>query len=150
MQEKTAAEGASLGGGLARQYDLDNTTGTIQTLLTYNRPFGDNNTFDVMGGYEYNKFSQNLFMAEGIGFITDAFSFNNLGAARTRNDSSFAQDWKLVSFLSRANVGFKDRYFVTAILRYDGSSKFAEGHKWAAFRGLSASWRHSGEDFMSG
>ena len=142
--------GQALGGGLARQYDLDNTTGTIQTLLTYNRPFGDNNTFDVMGGYEYNKFSQNLFMAEGIGFITDAFSFNNLGAARTRNDSSFAQDWKLVSFLSRANLGFKDRYFVTAILRYDGSSKFAEGHKWAAFPGLSASWRLSGEDFMSG
>jgi iron complex outermembrane receptor protein len=142
--------GVALGGGRARQYDLDNTTGTIQTLLTYNRPFGDNNTLDVMGGYEYNKFSQNLFMAEGIGFITDAFSFNKLDAAKTRNDSSFAQDWKLVSFLSRANLGFKDKYFVTAILRYDGSSKFADGHKWAAFPGLSASWRISGEDFMSG
>ncbi len=142
--------GVRLGGGLARQYDLDNTTGTIQTLLTYNRPLGENNTLDLLGGYEYNKFSSNLFMAEGIGYVTDAFSFNNLGAARTRNDSSFAQDWKLVSFLSRANLGIKDKYFVTAILRYDGSSKFAEGHKWAAFPGLSASWKLSGEDFMSG
>src|SRR5206468_1552672 len=104
--------GEALGGGLARQYDLDNTTGTIQTLLTYNKPFGENNTLDVLGGYEYNKFSSNLFMAEGIGYVTDAFSFNNLGAARTRNDSSYAQDWKLVSFLSRANLGFKDKYFV--------------------------------------
>jgi len=142
--------GEALGGGLARQYDLDNTTGTIQTLLTYNKPFGENNTLDVLGGYEYNKFASNLFMAEGIGYVTDAFSFNNLGAARTRNDSSYAQDWKLVSFLSRANLGFKDKYFVTAILRYDGSSKFAEGHKWAAFPGLSASWKLSSEDFMSG
>ncbi|HKA57455.1 MAG TPA: SusC/RagA family TonB-linked outer membrane protein [Gemmatimonadales bacterium] len=142
--------GQALGGGLARQYDLDNTTGTIQTLLTYNKPFGDNNTLDVLGGYEYNKFTSNLFMAEGIGFITDAFSFNNLGAARTRNDSSFAQDWKLVSFLSRANVGIKDKYFLTGILRYDGSSKFAQGHKWAAFPGISGSWKLSSENFMSG
>jgi iron complex outermembrane receptor protein len=141
--------GEALGGGLARQYDLDNTTGTIQSLLTYNKPFGDNNTLDLLGGYEYTKFTSNLFMAEGIGYVTDAFSFNNLGAAKTRNDSSFSQDWKLVSFLSRANLGFKDKYFVTAILRYDGSSKFAEGNKWAAFPGLSASWRLSGEDFMS-
>src|SRR5438034_11509568 len=39
-----------------------------------------------------------------------------------------------------ANYGFKDRFFVTGVLRYDGSSKFAEGHKWALFPGLSASW----------
>jgi len=142
--------GQALGGGLARQYDLDNTTATIQTLMTYNRPFGENNTLDVLGGYEYTKFNNNLFMAEGKGYVTDAFSFNNLGAAKTRNDSSKATDWRLVSFLSRANLGFKDKYFLTAILRYDGSSKFAVGNKWAAFPGLSASWRLSGEDFMSG
>jgi iron complex outermembrane receptor protein len=45
-----------------------------------------------------------------------------------------------VSFLSRANYGYRDRFFVTGVLRYDGSSKFAEGHKWALFPGLSASW----------
>jgi len=142
--------GKALGGGLARQYDLDNTTGTIQTTLTYNKPFGENNTLDLLGGYEYSKFNQNLFMAEGIGYVTDAFSFNNLGAAKTRNDSSWSQSWILSSFLSRANLGFKDKYFLTAILRYDGSSKFATGNKWAAFPGLSASWKLSSEDFMSG
>ncbi|HWC74214.1 MAG TPA: SusC/RagA family TonB-linked outer membrane protein, partial [Gemmatimonadales bacterium] len=147
---KSNPVGQALGNGLARQYDLDNTTGTIQTTLTYNKPFGDNNTLDLLGGYEYSKFTQNLFMAEGRGYVTDAFSFNNLGAAQTRNDSSFNQDWKLASFLSRANLGFKDKYFVTAILRYDGSSKFAVNHKWAAFPGLSASWKLSSEDFMSG
>ncbi len=140
--------GAALGGGLARQYDLDNSTRTLQTLLTFRRQIGEAHSFDVVGGYEYNKFTSNLFMAQGIGYFTDAFSFNNLGAAVTRTDSSAAAQSRLVSFLSRVNYGFKDRYFLTGALRYDGSSKFAVGHKWAAFPGISGSWHISQEEFM--
>jgi iron complex outermembrane receptor protein len=147
---KASPVGEALGGGLARQYDLDNSTQTVQTLLTYQRQSGENHSFDVMGGYEYTKFASNLFMAEGVGFVSDANGFNKLESALTRTDSSWASDWRLVSFLSRVNYGYKDRYFVTGVLRYDGSSKFAVGNKWAAFPGLSASWRLSGEDFMSG
>ena len=142
--------GQALGGGLARQYDLDNATQTVQTLLTFKRQVGENHSLDVVGGYEYSKFKTNLFMAQGIGFFTDAFSFNKLDAAVTRNDSSAATERRLVSFLSRANYGYKDRYFVTGVLRYDGSSVFAEGHKWALFPGLSASWHLSQEEFLRG
>jgi len=139
--------GNALGGGVARQYDLENNARTVQTLLTYRRETGDN-SFDIVGGYEYNKFASNLFMAEGKGFSTDAFSFNNIGAATSRTDSSDAQQSLLVSFLSRANFGYKNRYFVTGTFRYDGSSKFAPGHKWSTFPGISASWHLSDEDFM--
>ena len=139
--------GNALGGGVARQYDLENNARTVQTLLTYRRETGDN-SFDIVGGYEYNKFASNLFMAEGKGFSTDAFSFNNIGAATSRTDSSDAQQSLLVSFLSRANFGYKNRYFVTGTFRRDGSSKFAPGHKWSTFPGISASWHLSDEDFM--
>ncbi|OLE73222.1 MAG: hypothetical protein AUG74_04755 [Bacteroidetes bacterium 13_1_20CM_4_60_6] len=142
--------GAALGGGLARQYDVSNSTVTVQNLLTYRRQVGEVHSFDIVGGYEYSKYTKNLFMAEGKGYFTDAFSFNNLGAAVTRNDSSWSEESRLVSFLSRANYGFKDRFFVTGVLRYDGSTKFAEGHKWALFPGLSASWHVSQEEFMRG
>ncbi len=139
--------GNALGGGVARQYDLENNARTVQTLLTYRRETGDN-SFDIVGGYEYNKFASNLFMAEGKGFSTDAFSFNNIGAATSRTDSSDAQQSLLVSFLSRANFGYKNRYFVTGTFRRDGSSKFAPGHKWSTFPGISASWHLSDEEFM--
>jgi len=142
--------GEALGGGLARQYDLDNSTRTVQTLLTFRRQVGEAHSFDIVGGYEYNKYTSHLFMAEGKGFFTDAFSFDNLGAAVTRTDSSASEEARLVSFLSRANYGYKDRYFVTGVLRYDGSSKFAAGHKWALFPGLSGSWHVSQEDFLRG
>jgi len=138
--------GVALGGGLAQQASLENSTRTLQTLLTFNRQAGVS-SFDVVGGYEYTKFSSNLVGAQGVGFFTDAFGFNNLSVANSKTNWSDAQDWRLVSFLSRANYGYKDKYFVTGILRYDGSSKFATGHQWALFPGLSASWHLSQEGF---
>jgi len=138
--------GVSLGGGLAQQASLDNATRTLQTLLTFNRQVGVS-SFDVVGGYEYTKFSSNLIGAQGVGFFTDAFGYNNLSVATSKTNWSDAESWRLVSFLSRANYGYKDKYFVTGILRYDGSSKFATGHQWALFPGLSASWKLSQEGF---
>lgn len=140
--------GQAQGGGLARQGDLENQTQTIQTVVNYQRPFGGNNTLDFVGGYEYSKFQTNSVTAQGIGFFTDAFGFNNLNAATTRTTFSNATEALLASFFGRANLGFNDRFYVTGVLRYDGSSRFAEGHKWAAFPGLSGSWHLSQESFM--
>jgi iron complex outermembrane receptor protein len=141
--------GVALGGGLARQSNLENSTRTLQTTLSYNRSIGEGNTLDFVGGYEYTKNTKNFVRAQGTGFFTDAFSFNNLGSAQTREDSSDAIEDRLVSFFSRANIGIKDRFFVTGVLRDDGSSKFAAGHKWALFPALSGSWRLSQEAFMA-
>src|SRR6266446_6617647 len=140
--------GQAQGGGIPRQPDLDNQTQTVQTLLNYQRPFGGNNTLDFVGGYEYSKFNTNSVTAQGIGFFTDAFSFNNLNAATTRTTFSDATEARLASFFTRANVGLNDRFYVTGVLRYDGSSRFAAGHKWAAFPGLSGSWHLSKESFL--
>lgn len=141
--------GVALGGGLASQKTLDNSTRTLQTTLSYNRAIGEGNTLDFVGGYEYTKNRTSAITARGIGFITDAFSFNSLNSALTKEDSSGASEDRLVSFFTRANVGIKDRFFITGVLRNDGSSKFAEGHKWALFPALSGSWRLSQEGFMA-
>ena len=142
--------GGTLGGGLARVYSQDNNTKTVQTLLTFRRQVGESHSFDMVGGYEYSEFKKTLAMGQGIGYVTDVTLYNSLGSGNTLKDSSYGELSKLVSFLSRANYGFKDRFFVTGVLRYDGSSKFAEGHKWAAFPGLSGSWHLSQEEFMRG
>jgi len=142
--------GRTLGNGLARVYSQDNATKTLQTLLTYRRQLGEAHSLDVVGGYEYSKFTKTVAMGQGIGFVTDALKYNALDAAGTLRDSSDASESRLVSFLSRANYGYKDRFFVTGVLRYDGSSKFAAGHQWALFPGLSASWHLTQEEFLRG
>ena len=52
-------------------------------------------------------------------------------------------DERWISFITRANYGYKQRYFLTGVVRRDGRSAFGAAHKWATFPGISASWRLS-------
>ena len=55
-----------------------------------------------------------------------------------------------MSFLARVSYNYDSKYYITANLRADGSSKLAPGHRWGYFPSVSAAWRLSGEDFMEG
>jgi TonB-dependent starch-binding outer membrane protein SusC len=137
--------------GLARQEELDLQNLNFQSLLTWSPEFGGEQEFEVVGGYEFTDFDNGGFGATVRGFSTDAFGFNNLGGGN-KNASDLPFSWReesrLVSFFSRANYGFKNRYFLTGVLRYDGSSRLAEGNKWSTFPAVSASWRLSDESFF--
>ena len=140
--------GQALGGGLAQVQNLENRTQTIQTLLTYDGQVGEGNSLNFVGGYEYSKFNTDWIMGKGIGFFTDAYSYHALDAATTRISSSSGSESRLSSFFGRANLGYHDRFFVTGVMRYDGSSRFSINHKWALFGGLSGSWNMMQEGFM--
>jgi TonB-linked SusC/RagA family outer membrane protein len=136
--------------GRARQASKDAQAITFQSLLTYRRELTGEHHFDVVGGYEYSEAENSEFWIDARNFLTDEFSFNNLGASNARNRETFSwsEDSRLVSFFGRANYSFRDRYFVTGVLRRDGSSRFGAGNKWSVFPALSASWRISKEAFM--
>jgi len=138
-------------GGRARQVSHDNTAVTLQSLLTLQKQINDVHGFDIVGGYELAKYRQEEFAAEGQDFATDAFGFNNLGGGNLLiRPWSWREDSELVSFFTRVNYNYSDRYFLTGVLRRDGSSRFGAGNKWAVFPAVSASWRVSEEPFMSG
>jgi TonB-linked SusC/RagA family outer membrane protein len=139
--------------GLARQAQRSLQNLNFQQLLTATPRIGGRQELEIVGGYEYSSFVNNGFEAITQGFITDAFTFNNLGAGNAATSPvpiSYIQESKLVSFFSRANYGFADKYFLTGVVRRDGSSRLAEGHKWSVFPAVSGSWRISNEDFMRG
>lgn len=71
-------------------------------------------------------------------------------AAGTKNAKvgGYPYSSSLLSFFGSANFAYDGRYLLSANLRYDGSSKFAKGHKWGLFPSVSAAWRFSGEEFM--
>ncbi|HUG41628.1 MAG TPA: TonB-dependent receptor [Longimicrobiales bacterium] len=134
--------------GRARQVDTENGAVTLQTLLTLQRQFTDHQ-FDVVGGYEFAEYTAAEFGAEGQGFATDAFRYHNLGGGNVLvKPWSWREESRLVSFFSRVNYGWQDRYYLTGVLRYDGSSRFGAGNKWALFPAVSASWRISEESFF--
>ena len=55
----------------------------------------------------------------------------------------------IASFFGRVNYSLKDTYLLSAILRADGSSNFARGHRWGYFPSVSAGWIISNEAFMA-
>jgi len=134
--------------GYARQAERDLQNANFQQLLTYSPRFGDSE-LEVVGGYEYTKINNRGFDATAQSFVSDAFTVNSLGAAASFPlPGSYQVESALASFFSRANYGYKGKYFLTGVVRYDGSSRLAQGHQWATFPAIGATWRLNEEDFF--
>ena len=56
----------------------------------------------------------------------------------------------IASFFGRVNYNYQEKYMASVIMRADGSSTFARGHRWGYFPSVSAGWVISNESFMSG
>ncbi len=140
--------------GYGRQADRDNTSKTLQALLTFHRPFdtfGGTHDVEVTGGYEWNQYNVGEFGAASQNFLTDAPGYNNLGGGATLlKPYSTRDESKLISFFGRANYSLNDKYFLTGVVRRDGSSRFGANNQWAVFPAISGAWRISQESFMSG
>lgn len=105
----------------------------------------------VLGGVSVQTSNFEDQYAEAQSFPNDAFSFNNLGAGKTRSGlGSNAVDWTILSYLGRATYALRDRYLFTVTGRADGSSRFAINNKWAMFPSAAFAWRAIDEDFMRG
>ncbi|MEJ7588230.1 MAG: TonB-dependent receptor [Ferruginibacter sp.] len=67
------------------------------------------------------------------------------------NSTGFSENrgaWALIGYLGRASYNFNHKYYADAVIRRDGSSRFAPGHKWGTFPSGSVAWRISQEGFM--
>ncbi len=114
----------------------------IETTLTYS---GDADKFyyTILGGYSFQEFIFDGHGASGGDFLTDQFSFNNLGASLDFPNGlgsafSYKNLNKLVAFFGRVNLNFGDTYFLNASVRREGSTLFGENNKYATFPAVSA------------
>ena len=137
--------------GYAQKTYAEYTNAQGELYVNYSKVFGKHNV-SALGGYSYLENIYEGFGAQRSGFVTDAFSYNNLGAGynyRLGDVYSYKGKSNLVSFYARANYSFDGKYLFTATVREDGSSRFGENNKWGTFPSASAAWRISNEEFMS-
>jgi TonB-linked SusC/RagA family outer membrane protein len=93
---------------------------------------------DFMGGYAYQDFTNEGFSAQGSNFITDDFTFNNLGAALDVKNgkgiiTSYKNSNRLSAFFGRIVLNINDLWVISASARYEGSSRFGATRKWSLF-----------------
>lgn len=124
---------------------------TWENLVNYTRDVGTNDNFGLtfLQSIQSSRFERQK--SEVLNLPYEEQLFYNIGTAEVKgNLSSFLEEWSLASFLGRANYNINGKYLLQASLRADGSSRLAEGNKWAYFPGFSAGWRIGAEPFLAG
>ncbi|HIY14155.1 MAG TPA: TonB-dependent receptor [Candidatus Alistipes cottocaccae] len=118
-------------------------------LLTYRMGRKAGHSLEVLIGQENSGRTTEYLKGTAMDFPFDNLGNNNLGlgAKPTEVTSNYAESM-LVSFFTRVNYNYRDRYFFDATLRADGSTVFSDGNKWGVFPAFSAAWRISEEKFM--
>ena len=70
------------------------------------------------------------------------------GTVKSYDTSRYKGQIYLVSWYGRANYSLLDRYLLTFTARYDGSSRFSDGHRWGFFPSAAFAWRVKDESFL--
>lgn len=144
----TVTEGRNVGGDASINANKQ-TLLLNENYLTYNKTFGELHNFTAMAGYSIQTSSNESWGARGQSFISDAFSFWNLGSAAVwQTPNSNLTEWQISSYYGRLNYSLSDKYLITFNARYDGSSNFSRNNKWAFFPSGAIAWNMKNEDFM--
>ena len=155
-------------GGDYRNYDRDRWDGTLshrngpsnsrlrkdntnrfhlvsESTLNFNKRI-DKHDFGVVAGMAYEEWNDDYQELVANSYANDIIRV--ITAANLTGASADASEEKLISYLSRLNYSFDDKYLLSLSARWDGSSKFGPDRKFGFFPAASVGWRVSEEDFL--
>ncbi|WEK34119.1 MAG: TonB-dependent receptor [Candidatus Pseudobacter hemicellulosilyticus] len=123
----------------------DNMNWLVENTLEYNWEKGEHRV-NVLGGQSAQKNFLKEAYIEGNSYPNDLVK--TLNASQITSAGTREEEWALTSYFARINYAFRDKYYVSAAIRTDGSSRFGASKKWGRFPSISAGWRISDEVFM--
>ncbi|WP_438711712.1 SusC/RagA family TonB-linked outer membrane protein [Aquimarina muelleri] len=121
--------------GFKSDTDLAVKNRLFDAYLAYNKTLGDLN-IEGTGGYSYQK-----------------FELSRLETGNQRDPSNATErtinpDEVLLAYFLRTNLKFKDKYFISASIRRDGTSRFGKDNRFGYFPSASVGWQISEENFL--
>ncbi|MDF1548580.1 MAG: TonB-dependent receptor [Bacteroidales bacterium] len=133
---------APLDYGTLNDYNGTNRSSLIDFYLNYKKDLSQiRSNIDVTGGYSWQWFQrEGDSYTRGIQDATHPY--------QKQDSTSFFTENYLVSFFGRLNYTLMDKYLLTATVRYDGSSRFAEGNRWGLFPSAAFAWKIKEESFL--
>jgi TonB-linked SusC/RagA family outer membrane protein len=115
---------------------------TLDNILSYRRALRADHHVDATLLYSIERNTSDSDDETASSLPYESQRFFNLGSAGTiESISSGISQWALKSYMGRLNYAFKDRYLFTLTTRVDGSSRLAEGKKYATFPSVALGWR---------
>lgn len=115
--------------------------------LTYSNNFG-RHTLATTAVFELSRTTDTRMSISGSGLSNESVGYWDVTNAATRNESNSYTQSSLMSGILRVNYDYGKRYFFTAAVRADGSSKFQRDHRWGFFPSAAVAWDIAAENFM--
>ena len=146
LPAKVEGEGAE-----AYRYEGDAYRFSSENTISYKRKFSRGHNLDALLGFTVSTDLTNLLSLNAKGLLVDGLKWNNMnGVASKENYTASSSNTKVVreSVLARFNYNYKSKYYLTFTGRYDGSSNFADNHKWGFFPSGAFKWNMKQEKFL--
>ena len=128
-------------GGVNNQYRQTRSNSYLNAYLNYAKEIkAIGSRLELVAGYEYQEYK------------TTNYNFSDLTYDKTvvssPNFTSNVPEYRLVSYLGRANLNILNKYVLTASVRQDGSSKFNPDNRYALFPSAAFAWKLKEENFL--
>jgi TonB-linked SusC/RagA family outer membrane protein len=119
-----------------------------RNILTYDKTFAKKHNMNLMVGQEMSNSHWETQASAATGFLSNSAHDPSAGDVTTSSGTGSQTDSSLFSYFGRGFYSYDDRYLLTATLRRDGSSKFADGHRWGWFPSAAFAWKVKNEKFL--
>ncbi|CAG5000013.1 TonB-dependent receptor P3 [Dyadobacter sp. CECT 9275] len=145
---RLAIDGASVG-GKGSVGNTQDVNWLNENTLNYNRQLTPRHNISALLGYTIQGLGRETVTAYANTFSDDFAQYNNLGAGSTLvSPSTGASQWRLISYIARANYAYDDRFLATFTARRDGSSRFGPNNKFGFFPSGALAWKIANEKWV--
>ncbi|MDE5420699.1 TonB-dependent receptor [Ancylomarina sp. DW003] len=121
---------------------------TYTNTLNWTKTINEDHTFGALVGTEAYSYNKQELKGQKTEFPFNGVTELSVGA-QVSNLSSGTYDHRIVGYFSQFNYDFRNKYYVSASFRRDGSTKFHTDSRWGSFWSVSGSWRIDQEEFLS-
>lgn len=128
----------------------NNQAVTLQTTtqISYDKVFKDIHHINAVVALETQKYDWESLNGSASNLKFAELKYDNLAQAASNSVGSDYSMWALLSYLGRINYTLMDKYLFSVSVRRDGSSKFADGHKFSTFPTMAIAWNLGNEEFI--
>lgn len=118
------------------------------TSLNYVHTFNYKHHLDVLAAYEIESYQTDKASGERSRLPSNSNLVEPDNASVLNSFISSTQAYRMLSYLSRLNYDYDDRYYIAGSFRRDGSSRLSPKNRWGNFWSVSGMWHLSNESFM--
>ncbi|MCW0481386.1 TonB-dependent receptor [Gaoshiqia sediminis] len=125
----------------------------MELTAQYSKVVNNAHNITVLAGHSWNQTNYQSASMSNYDFPSDDYGYNNMGLGAaltdgTASQSTYQSEYKLVGYFGRLNYNYKGKYYASASVRHEGSSKFGADNKWGTFPAVTVGWTIKEEPFM--